>query len=66
MGSNSPEPLLTYEEVQLLIDERLNEILQQDSSEPGQGRTSAQKSDKGGVNSKLNDFWKKLTTKKQI
>ncbi len=66
MGSNSSEPLLTYEEVQLLIDERLNEILQQESSEPVQGRDSAQKPGKGGIKSKLNDFWKMLTTKKQI
>lgn len=58
MGSRSNEPLMPYEEVQRLIDERLEAILLQESSEPVQ--SSAPKSDRGDVKCKLKSIWKRI------
>lgn len=59
MEHKAPEPLLSYEEVQRVIDERLEAILQEEASDPGlvmsgQGRP-------GTINYKLKEFWSKLT-----
>ena len=61
MGSRSNEPLMPYEEVQRLIDERLEAILLQESYEPVQ--SSARKSDRGEVKCKLKSIWKRITNK---
>ena len=61
MGSRSNEPLVPYEEVQRLIDERLEAILLQESSETVQ--SSARKSDRGDVKRKQKSNWKRITNK---
>lgn len=60
MANNASEPILSHDQVQRMIDERLELILEEEARDSGKNANAHMKSGKSFLN-RIGELWKKIT-----
>ena len=60
MANNASEPILSHEQVQRMIDERLETILEQEARDSGKNGNANWKSGKSFLK-RIGELWKRIT-----